>query len=121
MFLFRMHSIGSVRPVPRASAVANHLWNNKIGLPQPPSNQDPDATQELDEDVVVIQEEEMVLVRNQSPELNQEAPPQETEKEKETETEEEPQPQCMEPESTVSAPSNAPSKSKPKKKQQKRK
>ena len=29
MFLFRMHSVGSVRPVPRASAIVNttHWWN----------------------------------------------------------------------------------------------
>jgi hypothetical protein len=114
MFLFKMHSIGSVRPVPRASALVNHWWNTPTGLPQPPpSNQAPHATQEPAEDVVVIQEEEMVLVSNECPALNQDAPSQETE------TEEEPRPQCMEPESTVSAPA-PPSKSKPKKKQQKR-
>jgi hypothetical protein len=136
MFLFKMHSIGSVHPVPRASS---HWWNNIQGPQlqgpqlqgpqiQGPQLQEPQL-QEPDEDVVVIQEEEMVLVRNE---------PQEQGEQRETIQEEEaapiqdalvqdeapiqdalvqdeaPQPKCTEPESTTSAP-------KPKKKQNKRK
>ena len=144
MFLFRMHSIGSVRPVPRASAVANQWWGGGKPLQEPMKQPEVEPTQnqeeptpsssssskELEEDVVVIQEEEMVLVRKEQQQPHQEeqeSQPEEQphQEEQESQPEEqpqqeqqEPQPQCMEPESTVVEP---PSKSKYKKKQQKRK
>jgi len=128
MFLFRMHSVGSVRPKTSAANALIWWWNNNAGLeatelaetpeseaiseaapisaatPTSGLNQEPN---EIEEDVVVIQEEEMVLVRKEQ----QDPAAQPV-------TEGPPQPQCIEPEPTVSAP--APSKSKPKKKQQKR-
>jgi hypothetical protein len=132
MFLFRMHSIGSVRPVPRASAVANQWWGGGKPLQEPMEQPEVEPTQNQleEEDVVVIQEEEMVLVRKEQQQPHQEeqeSQPEEQphQEEQESQPEEqpqqeqqEPQPQCMEPESTVVEP---PSKSKYKKKQQKRK
>ena len=128
MFLFRMHSVGSVRPKTSAANALIWWWNNNAGLeatelaetPEseaqdaaPQENQEPN---EIEEDVVVIQEEEMVLVRKeqQDPASNavEEAVP------AQPVPEGPPHPQCIEPEPTVSAP--APSRSKPKKKQQKR-
>jgi hypothetical protein len=132
MFLFRMHSVGSVRPRPTAANAIIRWWNNAgvndettelaetaeseaISEATPTSglNQEPN---EIEEDVVVIQEEEMVLVRKeqQDPAANavEEAVP------AQPVPEGPPHPQCIEPEPTVSAP--APSNSKPKKKQQKR-
>lgn len=138
MFLFRMHSIGSVRPVPRASAVANQWWGGGKPLQEPMKQPEVEPTQnqeeptpsssssskELEEDVVVIQEEEMVLVRKEQQPRQEEQPHQEEQEEQPhqeqqpQQPQQEPQPQCMEPESTVVEP---PSKSKYKKKQQKRK
>ena len=132
MFLFRMHSVGSVRSRPSAANALIRWWNNgdpdaaatsaeviseattsEAETSAPPTsevetsglNQEPN---EIEEDVVVIQEEEMVLVRK---EHQEQAPAPH-------EAQDPPQPQCIEPEPTVSAP--APSKFKPKKKQQTR-
>ena len=120
MFLFRMHSVGSVRPKPTAANALIRWWNNagvndeatelaetaseaQDAAPDaaPQENQEPN---EIEEDVVVIQEEEMVLVRKEVQDVAPHDPP---------------QPQCIEPEPTVSAPAPS-SKPKPKKKQQKR-
>jgi len=114
-----MHSIGSVRPVPR---VSSHWWNN-IQEPNPQEPELKQMNQEPGEDVVVIQEEEMVLVRN-DPQNNRREPTQEeaaapVQEEAAAPVQEAPQPKCTEPESTTSAPPL--SKSKPKKKQHKRK
>ena len=133
MFLFKMHSIGSVRPIPRTTALVNHWWNNKgVAQPSPqsghtlvsgsnpettlqmnpenPENPENTDNQEHEEDVVVIQEEEMVLVRKETVATEvQEAA---------TEVQEEaPRPQCIETESTVMEPSSKP---KPKKKNNKK-
>ena len=115
MFLFRMHSVGSVRPVPRTSAMVNQWWggNPVSQLPeatQEQAKEEPAPKKEAEEDVVVmIQEEEMVLVRKELQEAPvQEAPVQEAP------VQEVPRPECIEPECTVSRP-------KPKKKHQKRK
>ena len=126
MFLFRMHSVGSVRPKTSASNALIRWWNNADieaaatseaatsaeVISAPPTseaatsalNQDNQDPNELEEDVVVIQEEEMVLVRKEVQDVAPHDPP---------------QPQCIEPEPTVSAPAPS-SKPKPKKKQQKR-
>ena len=111
MFLFKMHSIGSVRPVPRASAVANQWWGTRAHSEPMKQAIEPTHNQ-LEEDVVVIQEEEMVLVRKEEPQ------PQPEEQSQHKQEEQPQQPQCTEPESTVVAPSSKP---KYKKKQQKRK
>ena len=123
MFLFRMHSIGSVRPVPRASAVATQWWGARA-QPEPTKQEEVDPTRRLEptpppleEDVVVIQEEEMVLVRKEQKQEQEQQQAQEQKQEQKQEQQQEPQPQCTEPESTVVEPS----KPKYKKKQQKRK
>ena len=124
MFLFRMHSVGSVRPRPPTAANAVIRWWNNPGsneAQQPSEPSEPSEPQtfqaptEMEEDVVVIQEEEMVLIRKeqqQDPAPTAAAP---VEHVALPEAQEAPQPKCTEPETTVSAP--APSK---KKKQQKR-
>jgi hypothetical protein len=145
MFLFKMHSIGSVRPIPRTTALVNHWWNNKgVAQPSPqsghtlvsgsnpettlqmnpenPENPENTDNQEHEEDVVVIQEEEMVLVRKETvaTEVQEAATEvQETEvQEAAIEVQEEaPRPQCIETESTVMEPSSKP---KPKKKNNKK-
>ena len=94
MYLFKMHSIGSVRPVPRAAALINananananasaNWWNRRTQGPI--QGQEPNPTPEPEkqasvpsvpmpgEDVVVIQEEEMVLVRKQEEQQLEEA------------------------------------------------
>jgi hypothetical protein len=110
MFLFKMHSIGSVRPVPRAAAVANaNMWGKPPPTQKP--EQGPTHPQNLDEDVVVIQEEEMVLVRT---DLNQEP-------EQQPEQKPEQQPDLNQEPQKAAAEAPLPSKSKPKKKQQRRK
>ena len=117
-----MHSIGSVRPVPRAAAVANaNMWGKPPPTQKP--EQGPTHPQNLDEDVVVIQEEEMVLVRtdlNQEPEQRPEQQP-----EQQPDLNQEPQPQqsqqSQQSQQKAAAEAPLPSKSKPKKKQQKRK
>ena len=108
MFLFRMHSVGrGVRPRPSAAAAVNHWWGDNRGNsvmshePTPEANQmreDPLPMQanELEEDVVVIQEEEMVLLRKEKPEPEPEPEP--------VDQVQEPQPKCTEPETTVSSP-----------------
>ncbi len=86
-----MHSIGSVRPVPRTTAMVNHWWNKGVAQssqpagptlvsvsnpePTPQMKQENPDNQEPEEDVVVIQEEEMVLVRKETAatEVQQEA------------------------------------------------
>ena len=134
MFLFKMHSIGSVRPVPRASAMANQWLGSNRALPvrqesikqSDPTNHPEPKSKELEEDVVIIQEEEMVLVRQeqqQQPEEQQQQQPEEQTQEQvpqqdEQPQPEEPQPKCSEPESTVVEPLSKP---KNKKKNQKRK
>ncbi len=150
MFLFKMHSIGSVRPVPRAAALINanananpnaNWWNRRTQGPsqgqelnptpdpqkQEPEKQKPEKQESVPtpgEDVVVIQEEEMVLIHKN---VEGEAAPQ-------------PEPECTEPECTepeCTEPGDAapepectepectvsapPAKAKPKRKQNKRK
>ena len=132
MFLFKMHSIGSVRPIPRASAMVNASWWNRDQTQEKKQEeQEQEQAQEqaqaqeqekkepqeepndLGEEVVVIQEEEMVLVCKDS--SAQDSSAQDSSAQDSSALN--PQPACTEPESTVSAPS----KPKYKKKQQKRK
>jgi hypothetical protein len=96
----------------------NDVINDTESTPEKAS-EDP-ASNEIQEDVVVIQEEEMVLVRKESPVHSPVPPPVEETLpvEEVPPVEEAPEPKCIEPEPTMSAP---PSKSKPKKKQHKRK
>jgi len=93
MSIFKMHPIGSVRPVPRASG-------NPVTTPKQEPTPSHNQSKELDdEDVVVIQEEEMVLIRkalDQAPEFAPELAPElapEPESEPELEPEPEPEPE----------------------------
>ena len=126
MFLFKMHSIGSVRPVPRASALASQWWNgqprqhppaSEQPQPQPQPSQEPqkpDHTLPEEDVVVMIQEEEMVLVRKQEEQqLEEAAAPEEVAAPEEAAA---PEPECTEPECTVSAPSKPTPKPKKKRK-----
>ncbi len=128
MFLFRMHSVGSIRPrLSVSDAIGRLCENNKVSNDVAESTPSMSVPSEIEEDVVIIEEEEMILVRKESPipspvreAVAQEAVAQEAVAQEavaqEAVAQEAPEPKCIEPEPTVSAPS----KSKPKKKQQKR-
>lgn len=121
MFLFRMHSVGSVRPRLSMSDVISKACERKdviVNDAEPTLESDQNAN-EIQEDVVIIQEEEMVLVRKESSPVHHsqaEAPQAEA-----PVVEESPQPKCIEPEPTVSTPAPAPAPAKPKNKKKKRK
>lgn len=112
MFLFRMHSAGSVR-LSMSDAMGRLCESNDVS-----PRAEPPPLSEMQEDVVVIQEEEIVLVHK---ELPASSPVQEATVATSVEEVQKPvesvEPKCIEPDSTISAP---PSKPKPKKKQQKR-
>ena len=63
MFLFRMHSVGSIRPRLSVSDAIIRMCEND----EPAVTKEVCPSAEIEEDVVVIQEEEMVLVRKESP------------------------------------------------------
>ncbi len=125
MFLFRMHSVGSVRPRLSLSDAMSRLCENNDKTNQNEIPKSDCNSIEIQEDVVVIQEEEMVLVRKESPEPS---PVQEDEPVLEeavapveaAPVEEGPHPQCIEPEPTMSSSPPPKPKTKQKKKQQKR-
>jgi hypothetical protein len=76
MFLFRMHSVGSIRPRLSVSDAIIRMCENN----EPAVTKEVCPSAELEEDVVVIQEEEMVLVRKESPDSSPvQAPVQEEE------------------------------------------
>jgi len=128
MFLFRMHSVGSIRPRLSVSDAMSKVCERKDVIandaePHPESEKEDQNASEIQEDVVIIQEEEMVLVRKESSPVHHPQAEEATAEEAPAEApaEESPQPKCIEPEPTMSAPAPAPAPSKPKNKKKKRK
>ena len=126
MFLFRMHSVGSIRPRLSVSDAMSNACERKDVIvndaePTPEPEKEDQIASEIQEDVVIIQEEEMVLVRKESSPVHHPQAEEATAEEAPAESpaEESPQPKCIEPEPTMSAPAPAPSKPKNKKKKRK--
>ena len=127
MFLFRMHSVGSIRPRLSVSDAMSNACERKDVIvndaePTPEPEKEDQIASEIQEDVVIIQEEEMVLVRKESSPLHSPVHPEvEAPQAEAPVVEESPQPKCIEPEPTMSAPVPAQAPSKPKNKKKKRK
>ena len=66
MFLFRMHSVGSIRPRLSVSDAIIRMCEND----EPAVTKEVCPSAEIEEDVVDIQEEEIVLVRKESPDTS---------------------------------------------------
>jgi len=110
MYMFRMHSIGSVRP---------RLFNPPLRPQQmqqlrqlQPEEQEKQQLQQLQPEEELKEKEEVIIEKEEEEEKQQLQPEEEL---KEKEEEGMPQPRCVEPETTVSAP-RPKNKKKPKRK-----